>query len=216
MKKLEDSFRHKGLRKKLIEELEAKGVQDKAVLNAMLKMPRHFFFDGAFVEKAYTNLAFPIGAGQTISHPMTVAVQSSLLEIKKRDKVLEIGTGCGYQTAILDILGAQIFTIERQRELYEKTKSLLPKIGHKARFFYGDGYKGLLAFAPFDKIIVTCGAPFIPEDLKSQLKVGGIMIIPVGGDEGQKMIRLIKTSENEFEQKDFGDFRFVPMLQNKE
>ena len=145
-----------------------------------------------------------------------MAVQSSLLEIKPREKVLEIGTGCGYQTAILEILGAKVFTVERQRELYDKTKSLLPKIGHSPRFFYGDGYKGLPAFAPFDKIIVTCGAPFIPEDLKTQLKVGGILVIPVGGDDGQKMMRLIKHSETEFETKDFGDFRFVPMLQDKE
>lgn len=216
MKKLVDSFRHKGLRKKLIQELKDKGFKDERVLAAMMEMPRHYFFDGAFVEKAYSNVAFPIGAGQTISHPMTVAVQSSLLEIKPRDKVLEIGTGCGYQTAILSILGAQIFSIERQRELYDKTKRLLPELGYKARFFYGDGYKGLPAFAPFDKIIVTCGAPFVPEDLKGQLKLGGIMVIPVGGDEGQKMIRLIKKSETEFEQKNFGDFRFVPMLEDRE
>ncbi len=216
MKKLVDSFRHKGLRKKLIQELKDKGFKDDRVLSAMMEMPRHYFFDGAFVEKAYSNVAFPIGAGQTISHPMTVAVQSSLLEIKPREKVLEIGTGCGYQTAILSILGAQIFSIERQRELYDKTKSLLPELGYKARFFYGDGYKGLPAFAPFDKIIVTCGAPFIPEDLKGQLKVGGIMVIPVGGDDGQKMIRLIKRSETDFDQKNFGDFRFVPMLEDRE
>lgn len=216
MKALVDSFRHKGLRKKLVGELRDKGFSDERVLQAMMEMPRHFFFDGAFVEKAYTNLAFPIGAGQTISHPMTVAVQSSLLDIKPREKVLEIGTGCGYQTAILEILGAKVFTVERQRELYDKTKSLLPKIGHNPRFFYGDGYKGLPAFAPFDKIIVTCGAPFIPEDLKAQLKVGGILVIPVGGDEGQKMMRLIKQSETAFETKDFGDFRFVPMLEDKE
>lgn len=216
MIELVDTFRHKGLRNKLIEELRKKGFKDESVLQAMMEMPRHFFFDGAFVEKAYANVAFPIGAGQTISHPMTVAVQSSLLDIQPRDKVLEIGTGCGYQTAILLILGAKVYTIERQKELYSKTKSLLPKIGYRPRFFYGDGYKGLPAFAEFDKIIVTCGAPFIPEDLKGQLKVGGIMVIPVGGDDGQRMIRLIKRSETEFEEEDFGDFRFVPMLQDKE
>jgi protein-L-isoaspartate(D-aspartate) O-methyltransferase len=213
--KLIDSFRTQGLRKKLMEALRAKGFKDEAVLEAMLKMPRHFFFDGAFVEKAYTDNAFPIGAGQTISHPMTVAVQSSLLEIKKHDRILEIGTGCGYQTAILMLLGARVWTVERQRELYDKTSRLLPELGYHPRFFYGDGYKGLPAYAPFDKILVTCGAPFVPEDLKQQVKVGGYLVIPVG-DDAQRMLRFKKLPDGSFEKEDWGEFRFVPMLEDKE
>ncbi len=214
--KFEDSFRTKGLRKKLIDSLRNKGIEDEKVLEAMAKMPRHYFFDGAFVEKAYEDVAFPIGAGQTISQPYTVATQSALLELKPREKVLEIGTGCGYQTAILLLLGARVWTIERQRELYTKTCKVLPELGYNPKFFYGDGYKGLIAFAPFDKIIVTCGAPSVPEELLKQLKVGGFMVIPVGGDSGQQMLRVVKTGEDEYKEERYGDFRFVPMLEDKE
>ncbi|HAS36473.1 MAG TPA: protein-L-isoaspartate O-methyltransferase [Flavobacteriales bacterium] len=215
-KNFNDSFRTQGLRKRLLETLRSKGFEDELVLEAMMKMPRHYFFDGAFVEKAYTDLAFPIGAGQTISHPMTVATQSSILEVKKHEKVLEIGTGCGYQTAILMLLGARVWTIERQRELFEKTSRLLPELGFQPKFFYGDGYKGLPSYAPFDKILVTCGAPFVPEDLKSQVKVGGLLVIPVGGDDVQRMIRLRKMKDGTFKREDWGEFRFVPMLEDKE
>ncbi len=212
-----DSFKHKGLRKNLIQTLRDKGIEDEQVLTVMNKIPRHFFIDdNAFLHYAYKDEAFPIGASQTISHPFTVAFQSSLLEIKKRDKVLEIGTGSGYQTAVLLELGARVYSIERQRTLFLKTKPLLSKLGYNAKLFYGDGYKGSPSFAPFDKIIVTAGAPYIPDALKDQLAVGGIMVIPVDINETtQVMNRLIKQPDGSFETTEYGEFKFVPLLENK-
>ena len=216
MRIADDTFRTKGMRRKLIDHLRGKGISDENVLDAMMQVPRHVFFDTTFIEVAYEDKAFPIGAGQTISHPYTVAYQSQLLNVKRGDKILEIGTGSGYQAAVLVTLGAKLFTIERQRSLYLKTKEILPKMGFRPKFFYGDGYKGLPSFAPFDKLIVTCGAPFIPEDLKAQVKIGGLIVIPVGGDDLQKMMYLKKISETDFEIQETGDFAFVPMLENKE
>ena len=212
---MNDNFRHQGLRLKLVEVLREKGIKDEKVLNAISKIPRHLFIDKAFLKFAYQDKAFPIGAGQTISHPYTVAYQTVLLNLKAHEKVLEVGTGSGYQTAVLLELKAQVFSIERQKELYRKTKDFLPKLGYQPMFFYGDGYKGLEKFAPFDKIIVTAGAPYIPEDLLSQLKVGGRMVIPVGVTDTQKMVLINKTSENNIEQKILGDFSFVPLLRKK-
>ena len=209
-----DSYKHKGMRKNLIDELRLKGIKDEKVLMAFNEVPRHYFLDLAFTEQAYSNMAFQIGAGQTISHPFTVAFQSQLLEVKKGDKILEIGTGSGYQTSILCQLGAKVFSIERQRELFIKAKPLIHHLNFNPRLSYGDGYKGLPLFAPFDSIIVTCGAPFIPPALIEQLKVGGKLVIPLGEGSVQRMILLTKTSETEYETKDFGDFSFVPMLEN--
>ena len=211
---MEDNFRHKGLRKQLINLLREKGIKSEAVLEAMGKIPRHLFLDTAFLNFAYEDKAFPIGAEQTISHPYTVAFQTELLELAKGEKVLEIGSGCGYQTALLCELGVKVYSIERQKELYDKTKRFLPKLGYRPNLYYGDGYLGKESFAPFDKIIITCGAPFIPETLLKQMKIGGIMIIPVG-EEVQEMIKVIRINENNFEQKKFGDFKFVPMLADK-
>ena len=177
---MEDSFRHQGLRKQLIENLAGKGIHNTKVLAAMNKIPRHLFMDNAFVNFAYQDKAFPIGAGQTISQPYTVAFQTQLLDLKPYEKVLEVGTGSGYQAAVLTLMCADVYTIERQRELFKKTKDFLPELGYKCSFVYGDGYKGLPKFAPFDRIIVTCGAPFIPDDLVKQLKVGGKMVVPIG------------------------------------
>lgn len=211
---MKDSYRHKGLRKKLVEEIASKGIKDSGVLNAIGNVPRHFFLDTAFAEHAYENKAFPIGSGQTISHPYTVAFQSELLEVKRGQKILEIGTGSGYQTTILCELGAKVFSIERQKELYDRTKLILKKMNYNAKLYYGDGYKGIPTWAPYDSIIVTCGAPFIPEDLLGQLKVGGKLVIPVGEDK-QIMTLVTRISETEFTKKTFGDFRFVPMLEKK-
>lgn len=208
---LEDSYRHKGLRKNLIKELRQKGILNEKVLEAMEKVPRHFFFDEAFLEQAYSDKAFPIGEGQTISQPYTVAYQTELLDIKSKDKVLEIGTGSGYQTCILLELGAKVFTIERQKVLFEKTKEKLNNLGYKARFICADGSMGLSMHAPFDKILVTAGAPFIPETLLSQLKIGGIMIIPVGNEKSQIMTSILKTGIESYEKYELGSFRFVPL-----
>lgn len=214
MSKFIDSFRHKGLRKKLVQEVREKGITDDSVLEAMEKLPRHYFLDSSFVEFAYQDKAFPIGSGQTISQPYTVAFQTQLMQVKKGDKILEIGTGSGYQAAILHLMGAKVFTIERQKELFVKTKAFLETLNYRVKVFFGDGYKGLPAFAPFDKIIVTCGAPFIPEMLVEQLKPGGIMIIPVG-DDVQTMISVEKNIDGSIVQKEHGAFRFVPMLEKK-
>lgn len=212
---MEDSFKHKGMRKQLVQEIIHKGISDPSVIKAIEKVPRHFFFlDTAFLKQAYEDKAFPIGAGQTISQPYTVAFQTQLLQVKKGDKILEIGTGSGYQTAILLELGAKVFTIERQKMLFEKTKVLLDSLKYAPKMFYGDGYKGLPSFAPFDKIIVTAGAPYIPDPLKEQLKVGGIIVIPVGS-EIQKMLTVIKTSDTDFHIKEHGTFTFVPLLNNR-
>ena len=212
---MNDNYRHQGLRLKLVELLREKGINDQEVLAAISKIPRHLFIDKAFLEFAYQNKAFPIGSGQTISNPYTVAYQTSLLKIKPKDKVLEVGTGSGYQTAILLELKAQVYSVERQKELYLKTKFFLPKLGYQPMFFYGDGYKGLVNFAPFDKIIVTAGAPYVPDDLIKQLKEGGIMVIPVGGGNVQKMLLINKISKNNIEQKVLDDFSFVPLLRKK-
>ncbi|HNQ61543.1 MAG TPA: protein-L-isoaspartate(D-aspartate) O-methyltransferase [Bacteroidia bacterium] len=216
MIQIDDSLKHKGMRKKLIEQIQAKGIDDKEILDAMLKVPRHLFLDRAFLMQAYTDQAFRIGAGQTISQPYTVAYQSSLLHVSKGDKVLEIGTGSGYQTCILMELGAKVFSIERQKELYDKAKVLLPKLGYSPKLFYGDGFKGLPAYGPFDRIIITCGAPYIPEELLKQLKIGGVMVIPVGEGEVQVMTTILKKAEGEFEKHELKNFRFVPMLENRE
>lgn len=212
---MQDSTKHQGMRRQLIDTLRQKGIKNENVLTAMQEIPRHLFLDKAFLNQAYTDMAFKIGAGQTISQPFTVAYQTDLLEIQKGDKVLEIGTGSGYQTAMLMELGAKVFSIERQKELFEKAKTFLPSLGYIPKLFYGDGYKGLPAFAPFNKIIITCGAPFIPEALKAQLKIGGIMVVPLGEGDTQTMTILRKNSETEFTQKSLEKFRFVPMLPEK-
>lgn len=212
---MEDNYKHKGLRRKLVEELRTKGITNEAILDAIFEIPRHFFMDNAFLKFAYEDKAFPIGAGQTISQPYTVAFQTSLLQVERGTKVLEIGTGSGYQTAVLLKLGCKVFSIERQRPLYEKTRHLLGDLGFRPRLFYGDGYKGQPAYGPFDRILVTAGAPFIPEDLKQQLRIGGILVIPVGAGETQTMLALERVSENEFVQHDYGAFRFVPLLEDK-
>jgi len=213
---MEDSFRHQGLRKQLIEQLAGKGIHNTRVLAAMNKIPRHLFMDNAFVNFAYQDKAFPIGAGQTISQPYTVAFQTQLLDLKPYEKVLEIGTGSGYQAAVLSLLDAEVFTIERQRELFLKTKKFLPELGYNCRLVYGDGYKGLPKFAPFDKIIITCGAPFIPEDLVAQLKVGGRMVAPIGNGSVQVMHLIEKITETETRITTHGEFLFVPMLNKRE
>lgn len=211
-----DSYRHQGLRKLLVDSIRSKGIRSQAVLDAILKLPRHYFFDSSFLEYAYEDKPFPIGAGQTISQPFTVAFQSELLNIQKGEKVLEIGTGSGYQACILSELGAKVFTIERQKSLFDKTSRYLPLLGYKTiKTFYGDGYKGLPAFAPFDKILVTAAAPYIPDDLIAQLRPGGTLVIPVGANDTQIMKKITKLSDNTLETKEFGIFRFVPMLEEK-
>ena len=213
--KLVDSYREKGARKKLVELLRERGIADENVLRAIGKVPRHYFFDETFWKQAYKDIAFPIGDGQTISQPYTVAYQTELLHIKTGDKVLEIGTGSGYQTCILVELGAQVYTIERQENLYNRTKQVLPHMGYMAEFFYGDGSKGVVQHAPYDKIIVTAGAPLVPEILLKQLKIGGILVIPVGDEKSQKMITVLRVSENDFERFVLDTFRFVPLVGEK-
>ena len=210
-----------GKRRRLVDQLRLKGIKNARVLAAIEKIPRHLFFDTttarpALLDHAYSDKALPIGAGQTISHPYTVAFQTEQLEVQPGEKVLEIGTGCGYQTAVLIEVGAKVYSIERQKSLFDKTKLFLPFIGYKsAKLVYGDGYKGLPQFAPYDKIIVTAGAPYIPNDLLLQLKVGGVMLIPLGEGSTQEMIWLKKTSSTNFDRKVLGNFKFVPLLQNK-
>lgn len=210
--KLVDNYRERGARKKLVLKLKERGINDVRVLNAIGKVPRHYFFDETFWEQAYKDIAFPIGDGQTISQPYTVAYQTQLLHIKKDDKVLEIGTGSGYQTCILLELGAKVYTIERQENLYNRTIQVLPHIGYKADFFLGDGSKGIEEYAPYDKIIVTAGAPLVPQILLRQLKIGGILVIPVGDEKSQKMITVLRASENDFEKIVLDTFRFVPLV----
>jgi protein-L-isoaspartate(D-aspartate) O-methyltransferase len=208
-----DTYRHKGLRKKLVEILRQKGIRNELILEAIGKIPRHAFLDRAFEEWAYKDVPFPIGADQTISQPYTVAFQTWLLEIKEKDVVLEIGTGSGYQACVLAELGAKVYTIERQESLFHKTNKLLKKLGfNRVRTFLGDGTKGLPRFAPFDKILVTAGATEVPESLLDQLKVGGYLVIPVGGGEDQEMLRVQKMKEHKYETKRYGRFRFVPFL----
>ena len=212
---MKDTFKHQGLRKKLVATLSAKGIKSSVVLAAIGSIPRHFFIDSSFLDHAYKDKAFPIAASQTISQPYTVAFQSELLEVKPEDKILEIGTGSGYQTAVLCLLGAQVYSIERQLELFKKTSQFLPKIGYVAkRLIFGDGYKGLKKEAPFDSIIVTAGAPFVPKPLLAQLKIGGRLVIPVG-DEDQIMTLYIRKGPKEFEKHELGNFKFVPLLENK-
>jgi len=211
-----DTLRHQGLRKRLVEGLRIKGIKDEKVLNAISKVPRHLFMDSGFIQFAYRDQAFPIGAGQTISQPYTVAIQTWLLQLSPNDKVLEVGTGSGYQAAVLLEMGVNVFTIERQRELYLKVQQLLPSLGYFPKFFYGDGYKGLPTYGPFDKIIVTAGAPYIPEDLMQQLTIGGRMVIPLGPTDRQTMTVVVRTGENEFKKETHGTFVFVPMLKGTE
>jgi len=199
------------MRKLLIKEVKSKGIKDDRVLKAMMKLPRHFFFDEIFVNHAYEDKAFPIGQGQTISQPYTVAFQTELLEIKPGDKILEIGTGSGYQAAILMLLGAEVHTIEYNKVLYKKTKEFLPQLGFKPHFYQGDGSKGLPSGAPYDGIIVTAGAPSVPEALLKQLKVGGKLIIPVGDGKTQVMYKFTKVEENKISKKSFTNFSFVPL-----
>lgn len=213
--KLVDSFKHKGLRQKLVDVLISKGITDKGVLNAISKVPRHLFMDSGFLDHAYQDKAFPIAANQTISQPYTVAFQTELLEVNENDKVLEIGTGSGYQTAVLCLLGAEVYSVERQLELFKKSSLFLPKIGFVVkRLVFGDGYKGLKEDAPFDRILVTAGAPYVPKELLSQLMIGGRLVIPIGNEE-QIMTLYIRTGPKTFEKYEHGKFKFVPMLENK-
>jgi protein-L-isoaspartate(D-aspartate) O-methyltransferase len=209
---MQDTYKHKGMRKQLIDQLRQKGITDERVLTAFDSIPRHFFLDLVFEQQAYSNVAFQIGAGQTISHPYTVAFQTSILELKKGEKVLEIGTGSGFQTCILCSMGMKVFSIERQKELHIKAKKIIDHFRFTPKLFFGDGYEGKETFAPFDKILVTCGAPFIPEKLVKQLKVGGMMVIPVGDLDTQEMHRITKISDSEYKEEVFGNFSFVPML----
>jgi len=206
---------HKGMRKKLVRTLKAKGIEDKEVLEAIGNIPRHLFMDSSFLDHAYADKPFPIAANQTISQPYTVARQTELLQVKKGDKILEIGTGSGYQAAVLLEMGASVYTIERQNELFKKTSLFLPKLGYRPkRMVFGDGYIGLEEEAPFDGIIVTAGAPYVPNPLLAQLKVGGRLVIPVG-DDLQIMTVFTRKSETKFEKKEYGEYRFVPMLEDK-
>jgi protein-L-isoaspartate(D-aspartate) O-methyltransferase len=214
---LKDTNKHQGLRNLLVKQLKEKGITDKNVLDAIAKIPRHLFIDSSFENFAYQDKAFPIGADQTISQPYTVAFQTELLQVEKEHKILEIGTGSGYQTAVLCLLGAKVYSVERQNELFKKTKNLLSKLTINVipkLLSFGDGYKGLPDYAPFDSIIVTAGAPLIPQALMSQLKIGGRLVIPLGEQE-QTMTLLIRKNETQFEKTEFGDFKFVPLLENK-
>lgn len=213
--KFVDNYREKGARKKLVQLLESKGIQDRRVLKAIGTVPRHFFFDETFWGQAYRDIAFPIGDEQTISQPYTVAYQSELLHVKKGDKVLEIGTGSGYQTCVLLELGAEVYTIERQENLYKRAIQVLPYMGYKPNFFLGDGSAGIPKHAPYDKIIVTAGAPFVPEIMLRQLKLGGILVIPVGDEDSQKMVTVLRVGESEFERIELDTFRFVPLVGDK-
>ncbi|SHL63787.1 protein-L-isoaspartate(D-aspartate) O-methyltransferase [Chitinophaga jiangningensis] len=216
MRRYEDTYKQKGLRKQLVDSIRQKGITDENVLAAIGNIPRHFFLDTAFESIAYEDRAFPIGEGQTISQPYTVAYQSQLLEIKPYEKVLEIGTGSAYQACVLAELKANVFTIERQKRLFDHVKQFQFKAKYpNLRFFYGDGYEGLPSYAPFDKVLVTAAAPQIPEKLLQQMKIGGKMVIPVGGQEVQRMLRITKVSESEYDQELFDNFTFVPMLAGK-
>ncbi|HWK99090.1 MAG TPA: protein-L-isoaspartate(D-aspartate) O-methyltransferase [Parapedobacter sp.] len=207
-----DNYRERGARKQLVELLRRRGIEDKRVLTAIGKVPRHYFFDETFWTQAYRDIAFPIGDGQTISQPYTVAYQTELLHIERGDRVLEIGTGSGYQTCILLELGAEVYTIERQQNLYNRTIQVLPYMGYKPHFFLGDGSKGIPKHAPYDKILVTAGAPFVPDVMLKQLRIGGLLVIPVGGEKEQKMMTILRVGEQEFERIELDTFRFVPLV----
>jgi protein-L-isoaspartate(D-aspartate) O-methyltransferase len=212
---MKDDFKHKGMRKKLVEILVKKGISDEAVLDAINSVPRHLFMDSGFVSHAYVDKAFPIAADQTISQPYTVARQTELLEVKKGDKILEIGTGSGYQTAVLLEMGAVVYSIERQNELFKRTKLFLPKIGYRPKkLIFGDGYQGYAEEAPYDGIIVTAGAPSVPKTLLSQLAMGGKLVIPVG-ESIQVMTVFTRKGPKEFDKKEYGEYRFVPLLEDK-
>ena len=211
---VEDTYRAKGLRKQLVDTLRAKGITDEAVLSAIGEVPRHVFLDSSFVELAYQDQAFPIGSGQTISQPHTVAFQTQLLQIEKGMKVLEIGTGSGYQACVLAAMGAKVFSIERQRNLYFKTKEILEQLPYRVKTFLGDGFEGLPTYAPFDRVIITAGAPDIPEALIDQMKANAIMVIPMDNPDGdgQTMLRITKLEDGALKKESFGGFKFVPML----
>lgn len=214
--KLIDNYRERGARKKLVAFLrDERKIDDENVLKAIENVPRHYFFDETFWHQAYKDIAFPIGEGQTISQPYTVAYQTQLLHIKHGDKVLEIGTGSGYQTCVLLELGAQVYTIERQEKLYGRAKLFLKKMKYAPEFFLGDGSRGIPQHAPYDKILVTAGAPFVPEDLLKQLKIGGLCVIPVGDEKSQKMITIFRVNENDYEKIELDTFRFVPLVGDK-
>ncbi len=212
---MKDTYTHQGLRKRLVETIKQKGISQAEVLAAVGKIPRHLFMDSSFLDHAYVDKAFPIAADQTISQPFTVARQTELLEVQKGDKVLEIGTGSGYQTAVLLEMGCLVYSIERQNELFKKTKRFLPKLNYRPKkLIFGDGYKGLPGEAPFDGIVVTAGAPFVPKPLMEQLAIGGRLVIPIG-ENSQVMTVFTRISEKEFEKHEYGEFRFVPMLEDK-
>jgi protein-L-isoaspartate(D-aspartate) O-methyltransferase len=216
MRKFEDSYRHKGLRKKLIDSIRDKGISDERVLDAMMNIPRHYFLDTALEHISYQDRAFPIGEGQTISQPYTVAYQTQLLEVEDYDKILEIGTGSGYQAMVLAEMGAYVFTIERQKKLFELNKTFILRSKYpNIKFFYGDGFEGLPTYAPFDKILITAAAPYIPPKLIEQLKFGGKMVVPLDEDGIQKMMRITKNEDGSLEEEAFSNFSFVPMLKGR-
>lgn len=212
---MNDNYQYKGLRKKLVDQVRNKGIQSEKVLNAINEVPRHLFMDSSFVHFSYADQAFPIGAGQTISQPYTVAFQTELLDLKSQEKVLEVGTGSGYQAAVLVEMGVKVFTIERHRELFLKSQTTLHSLGYKPEFFYGDGYKGLPGYAPFDKILITAGATEVPDDLLNQLKVGGILVVPLGERHSQIMTKIVKEGNDKFTRTEHGFFVFVPLLKGK-
>jgi protein-L-isoaspartate(D-aspartate) O-methyltransferase len=210
-----DTYRHKGMRQKLADSIGKKGITDERILEAINTIPRHLFLDSSFLEYAYDDKPFPIGSGQTISQPFTVAFQTQLLDIKKGHKVLEIGTGSGYQACVLEEMGAKVFSVERQKKLFIKTKAFLHELGYKAKLFYGDGNRGVEAFAPYDRILITAAAPDIANALIDQLKPGGILVVPLGKGSVQSMMKVTKHKDGKITSENFGDFRFVPLLKNK-
>lgn len=210
-----DSYRHKGLRNKLIDSIRSKGINSEEVLEAMGKVPRHLFMDSSFINFSYTDKAFPISAGQTISQPFTVAFQTELLDVHRHQKILEVGTGSGYQTAVLLELGARVYTIERQRQLFLNAQKILTPLNYKPVFIYGDGYEGLPAYAPFDRILITAAATEIPQTLLNQLSISGALVVPEGDRFGQKMIKVVRETEDQFQRSEHGHFSFVPLLRGK-